>query len=179
MIKDVLKNEILVGDKIAYPCRSGSRCWLETAVILELSGSTERPVALAEKENGKKVTLTAALKRCVRVADGSTFPTKQEESSSKESQEFKFLSRGQFEHEVLIPFTGSICTVVQTDNEYPEDREVLELLYEQFAGIDLVQPHPHATEIMIESFDFHERISQGNVLYADVNEIEILNTNEV
>lgn len=175
MIKDVLENEILVGDKIAYPCRSGSRCWLETAVILELSGSVERPVALAEKENGRKVTLTAALKRCVRVADGS----RQEEVLLKESQEFRFLSRGKFEHEVVVPFTGSIYTVVQTDNEHPEDREVLELLYEQFVGIDLVQPHPHATEIMIESFDLHESISQGNVLHADVNEIEVLNTNEL
>ena len=172
-MKDMLGNEITIGDMIAYPNRQGSSCWLETATVLSIADDARK--ATAQKSCGRKVTLTTALERCVLVS--GPVETVSEAPSSEPRAEAPPLSSGKYEHEVIVPFTGSIYATISSDDEEPDNGEILELVYEQFQGIELEGRHPQA-DIDINSFEVHYRISQGNVLYADVNEIQVNSTRE-
>lgn len=172
-MKDMLGNEITIGDIIAYPNRQGSSCWLETATVLSIADDARK--ATAQKSCGRKVTLTAALERCVLVS--GPVETVPEAPSSEPRTQAPPLSSGKYEHEVAVPFTGSICANIFSDNEEPDGGEILDLICEQFGGITLRDTHPQGN-VELGSFDLHEQICRGNVLYADLHEIEILETRE-
>lgn len=172
-MKDMLGNEITIGDMIAYPNRQGSSCWLETATVLSIADDARK--ATAQKSCGRKVTLTAALERCVLVS--GPVETVSEAPSSEPRTQAPPLSSGKYEHEVAVPFTGSIYVTVSSDSEAPENDELLDLVHEQFGGITLRDTHPQGN-VELGSFELHEQICQGNVLYADLHEIEIEETRE-
>ena len=60
------------GDWVVYPNRRGSDLWMEEARILEVRSHAARrvPMAKAEKSDGRKVTLSGALRRMVKAPDG-------------------------------------------------------------------------------------------------------------
>lgn len=72
-VKDIVGNELKVGDTIAYPGRSGSALWLTTAKITEIQkyicywSGKYLPKLKVTKPSGRKTTVYA-IDRVIRVS---------------------------------------------------------------------------------------------------------------
>lgn len=78
-------------------------------------------------------------------------------------------------YEVVVPFAGSITVVVETDAD-PSERVGLlqnsrfeqEVIAEAWKLKDPLSANNYA------EYDFLAKISEGNILHAEVNEIEVI-----
>jgi hypothetical protein len=63
-IVDLTGNELKKGDVISYPRRTGSHIWMSFGLIDEIHDEDSATIITP---NGKKTTISAALRRCILI----------------------------------------------------------------------------------------------------------------